>query len=56
MPTQLRSASIFLGDDSGLPDAGIQAEATLNRPGNRGGSNSREWSHEEVPEVFARGA
>jgi iron complex outermembrane receptor protein len=29
---------------------------TLNRPGNRGGSNSREWSHEEVPEVFARGA
>jgi hypothetical protein len=28
----------------------------LNRPGNRGGSNSREWSHEEVPEVFTRGA
>jgi len=24
----------------------------MNRPGNRGGSNSREWSHEEVPEVF----
>ena len=28
----------------------------LNRPGFRGGSNSGEWSHEEVPEVFARGA
>jgi hypothetical protein len=25
----------------------------LNRPGFRGGSNSGEWSHEEVPEVFA---
>jgi hypothetical protein len=29
---------------------------TMNRPGFRGGSNSREWSHEEVPEVFTRGA
>ncbi|MCH8855088.1 MAG: hypothetical protein IIA03_02315 [Proteobacteria bacterium] len=28
----------------------------LNRPGFRGGSNSGEWSHEEVPEVFARGS
>ena len=28
----------------------------LNRPGFRGGSNSREWSHEEVPKVFTRGA
>lgn len=28
----------------------------MNRPGFRGGSNSREWSHEEVPEVFTRGA
>ena len=26
---------------------------TLNRPGFDGGSNSGEWSHEEVPEVFA---
>jgi len=24
----------------------------VNRPGFRGGSNCREWSHEEVPEVF----
>jgi hypothetical protein len=24
----------------------------LNRPGFRGGSNTGEWSHEEVPEVF----
>lgn len=24
----------------------------MNRPGFRGGSNSGEWSHEEVPEVF----
>ncbi|UFU12125.1 hypothetical protein LRM40_20575 (plasmid) [Ideonella dechloratans] len=28
----------------------------LNRPGFDGGSNSGEWSHEEVPEVFPRGA
>ena len=25
----------------------------LKRPGFRGGSNTGEWSHEEVPEVFA---
>lgn len=36
--------------------AGRDAPCTVNRPGFRGGSNSREWSHEEVPEVFARGA
>jgi hypothetical protein len=24
----------------------------MNRPGFRGGSICREWSHEEVPEVF----
>jgi len=30
--------------------------ADVNRPGFLGGSNSREWSHEEVPEVFTRGA
>ena len=29
------------------------SQGTLNRPGFRGGSNSGEWSHEEVPEVFA---
>ena len=28
----------------------------VKRPGFRGGSNTGEWSHEEVPEVFARGA
>ena len=27
--------------------------ADLKRPGFRGGSNTGEWSHEEVPEVFA---
>jgi len=25
----------------------------VKRPGFRGGSNTGEWSHEEVPEVFA---
>jgi hypothetical protein len=29
-----------------------KSSVTLNRPGFRGGSNCREWSHEEVPEVF----
>jgi hypothetical protein len=28
-------------------------QVRLNRPGFDGGSNSGEWSHEEVPEVFA---
>ena len=28
-------------------------EAGLKRPGFRGGSNTGEWSHEEVLEVFA---
>jgi hypothetical protein len=30
--------------------------AFLKRPGFRGGSNTGEWSDEEVPEVFARGS
>ena len=29
------------------------AQHGLKRPGFRGGSNTGEWSHEEVPEVFA---
>jgi hypothetical protein len=37
-------------------EANADALRQLNRPGFRGGSNSREWSHEEVPEVFTRGA
>jgi hypothetical protein len=30
----------------------LHRKPVMNRPGIRGGSNSREWSHEEVPEVF----
>ena len=46
-------------DSLGVPTNVINESglyALVNRPGFRGGSNSGEWSHEEVPEVFARGS
>jgi hypothetical protein len=59
LPTS--SALRCSGSRSGraLPRPSMNASAWLawvNRPGFRGGSNSGEWSHEEVPEVFARGS
>ena len=49
-----RFRPVLVGEDQ--LDPGYTIGVRLNRPGFRGGSNSGEWSHEEVPEVFARGA
>jgi hypothetical protein len=35
------------------PSLEFSHEKGMKRPGFRGGSNTGEWSHEEVPEVFA---
>jgi len=42
--------------EPGMSVSLVARQEGLNRPVFRGGSNSGEWSHEEVPEVFTRGA
>jgi ABC-type transport system involved in cytochrome c biogenesis ATPase subunit len=53
--------SLHVAWQRALPDAlrrisanfGCDVVVAMKRPGFRGGSNTGEWSHEEVPEVFA---
>ena len=43
-----------IAEELGVPLAFMYCDDDdLKRPGFRGGSNTGEWSHEEVPEVFA---
>ena len=51
--SQRRACKLVKMSRSTLYYLPVRDARPVKRPGFRGGSNTGEWSHEEVPEVFA---